>query len=371
MKLWILSFLFLSSIVSASERTSETLDARRGLYRLLSADSLEKDSYHFITSMQFFQQDGMLKDTENSSVRDTKTTLGFGYALTPHIQLSANGGFNIASRTPRAAVNGGSSGTDAIDIVQGGAAITGVYDIGEYLHLQSRRFTAGVSVWIDFEKITRFIDSPNIIPTLIFSTDHTDHPVLPFRSHLNLGFRPANGARFYKDSAPVKDYDRFVTDTLNSWAWTAGLGIEFPTRVVNPSAEMHIVKTANSSFASTPKWVTFGLKGRPFPTRNIEIFGGADIGLSSFKATAAGQKPDAPVVPLWNAILGFSVSQFGLKETETSVSTAEYNDLKSKVAEQESVLQGLRKDIEYNILQGRVVDAITKKPLSHVIISFP
>jgi hypothetical protein len=371
MKLSILALLFLSISTLGNERTSETLDARKGLYRLLAAEMLDKGAYHFRTSMEFFEQNELLKDTDLSKVRDTKATLAFGYALTPYLLLSAEGGFNIASRTPKTAAGATSAGSDAINLTRGALAATGYFDMSPWFRWNPHRLVAGFSLWIDFSRITRFIDSPNIIPTAMFTADFTDNATAPFRIHLNAGFRPANGKRFYDDATIPKDYDRFVTDTINSWAWTTGLGLEFPLTYVNPSAELHMVKTANTGFGETPKWVTVGLKGKPFPTKNIELFGGADIGISSFKATPTGIKPDAPVVPLWNAFIGFAVSQFGLREGETTVSEAAYNKLKSTLNDQDVVLQGLKRDLEYNVIQGRVVDATTKQPLVGVSFTFP
>jgi hypothetical protein len=371
MKLSIISLGFLLTSAVAVERTSETLDARKGQFRLLSAELVEKGSYHFTTSMEFFQQDDLVKDSDNSRVRDTKANLAFGYALTPQILLSGHGGFNIAARTPQAASGSTTTGSDAIDLIRGGIAVTGFYDLGKWFHLLDKKFVAGLSVWVDFSKITRFIEAPNIIPTAIFSGDFTDNVIAPVRTHLNLGFRPANGKRFYDDSTIPKDYDRFVTDTLNSWAWTTGVGLEFPFENINPSAEFHLVKTQDTAFGQAPKWVTVGVKGKPLGTKNIELFGAVDIGLTSFKATVAGQKPDSPVVPLWNAVVGFSVNEFGIRHGETTVSEAEYRRLKTTVNEQDSLLQSLKRELEYVTVQGRVIDASTKAPLSGVTLSFP
>lgn len=371
MKLSILPLILFSTPIFASETTSETLDARKGLFRLLSAEVLEKGAYHFRTSMEFFEQSDLLKDTEESKVRDTKANLAFGYALTPYLLLSGQGGFNIASRTPKAAAGSVSAGSDSINLIRGSLAGTAYHDMSSWLSLRENRIVAGFSLWIDFSKITRFIEGPNIVPTAMFTGDFSDNEAAPYRLHLNFGFRPANGKRFYDDATIPKDYDRFVTDTINSWAWTSAFGVEFPMNDINPSAEIHMVKTADTGFSETPKWISIGLKGKPFPTKNIELFGGADIGVSSFKASTATVKPDSPVVPLWNAFIGFAVNQFGLREGDTTVSLAAYNKLKTTVGEQEAQLQGLKKDLEYNVVQGRVIDATTKQALPGVTFSFP
>lgn len=368
-KIYLGLFLFLSGLnLSAADRSSETLKGQKGLFRLMSADILEPGDYHFRTSLEYFQQADLLKDLEKSDVQRTKATLGFGYALTPNVLLSAHAGFDIASRTPKTV--GTTSGTENINLVKAGFTATGVYDIGEFFKWEPKRLTAGLALWVDFSKVTRFIDGPNIVPTAIFSTDYSDLQPLPVRGHLNVGFKPANGARYYEDSAAVKDFERFATDTINDWALTTGLGVEFPFDYVNPSVEIHMEKVSTLSFADTPKWVTAGIKGRPFPTKNVELFAGADVGLSSFSATTSG-KPAAPAVPLWNVIAGFAVGHFGVREDESIVKTSEYLSLKQRSQEQDVILQGLKKDLEYNAIQGRVIDASTKKPLANVVLSFP
>ena len=356
---------------SANIRSSETIRAQKGLFRLMSADINEASAYHFRTSLEYFQQKDLLKDIDDSTIKDTKATLGFGYSLTPHIHLNAHGGFNIASSTPSPASTTATGG-QSIDLIKAGAGVVGTYDIGEYLwNLPANRFTGGFSLWVDFSKITRFFAGPNIIPTFILSGDFVDNPVVPYRVHLNTGFRMANGARYYGKSSAVTDFDRFVTETINSPAVTVGTGVEFPFFTVTPSLELHMEKVMNTSFSNTPKWLTAGLKGKPFPQKNVEVFSAVDVGLSSFKATPLGQKPDSSPVPLWNVVVGFGIAQFGKRAGEVGVDQLEYDSVRNALTSKEKTLAQLQKDLEYNTLQGQVVDADTKKPISGVLISFP
>jgi hypothetical protein len=120
----------------------------------------------------------------------------------------------------------------------------------------------------------------------------------------------------------------------------------------------------------SPKWATLGLKGRPFPQKNIELIGAVDVGLTSFDATTTGTPVVGPV-PLWNAIVGFQISQFGRRAGEVGVNRREYEAVRQSLAERETVLAGLRRDLEFNTIQGLVIDAETKKPMAGVEISLP
>lgn len=370
-------FIVFPFLVSANLRSSETIRGQKGLFRLLSADINETAAYHFRTSIEYAQQEDLLKDIQNSTVRSTRATIAFGYALLPEILLNVHSGYNISSRKPDPAAGGSGSGTETYDLVKTGAAVTGTYDVGlRYFKLAPYRFTAGFSLWTDFSKITRFFKAVNIVPTLIASTDWSDHPVVPFRAHFNIGFRLANGARYFDDNSTVSDFERYATETINSYALTTGIGVEFPTYIVNPSLELHMEKVADASLSRSPKWATVGIKGKPFPQKNVEVFGAIDVGLSSFRATATpsvGQisKPDVGPVPLWNVVLGFAIAQFGRKSGEVGVDQIEYDSVKERLEENEKVIAGLRKDIEFNTVQGQVIDAGTKSPLEGVTLSFP
>lgn len=367
-----LAFIVFPFLVAANLRSSETLQGQKGLFRLLSADINEKSAYHFRTSMEYAQHDELLKDVNNSSVRITKATLGFGYALLPQVLLSGHSGFNITSRKAQTASGGLSSGQETLDLIKSGAAITGTYDVGQWMNLDPMRFTAGLSLWMDLSKITRFFQGVNIVPTLIATGDFIDNAVVPFRVHGNLGFRPANGGRYFDSDSGVSDFERTATETINSFAMTGGAGVEFPMGVINPSLEFQVVKVANASVSRSPKWVTAGLKGRPFPQKNIELFGALDVGLSSFsKQGTTLVKPEVGALPLWNVMLGFGISQFGRRAGEISVDELEYNQTKRALEEKNIVVAGLQKDLEYNTVQGRVVDALTKMPMEGVTLSFP
>lgn len=368
------SFVF-SVPVYSGERSSETLNARKGVFRLLSADVNERLEYNFRTSMQYFQQKGLLEDsaTLNSTVKRTKAVLGFGFALLENIYLNGHLGFHSSGSTPEPGAPGATPGTLSLNFIRGGIGAIGTYDVGQYwFDLPKNKFTAGFALDIDLSKMTRIFKSLGVIPTFILSGSFLENNVVPFRTHLNFGFIPSNGDRYFEDNdLNVTDFDRFATNTFNSHAITAAWGIEFPFYVITPSVEAHIQKTLNSSFMNSPKWVTVGLKGRPFPQKNIDLMAGVDIGLSTFDGAAAGTKPDVYPIPLWNAVIGFGLSQFGKRPTDIDVDRIEYNNMRKKLSQSEDKLEALSQDLQYNTIQGRVVDAKTKQPLSGVLISFP
>ncbi len=362
-------FLTLPSLTHAAY----SYKAQPGQVRLLGAEVLEAGDYNLQTSFQFFQQDELLEDTDRSTVRRTQGYLGFGYALTPNIHLSGSGGFSIASRKPTRATTGATTGGETIDLLKFFGAAYAAYDVGSnFFGLAPKRLTAGGALEIDFSKITRFIAGPNIIPRLIVSTDFTDNQVVPYKAHLNLGFRPGNGSRYYEESdTTIKDLDRLATDTINSYAVTFATGIEFPLQQVTPSLEMHMEYVMDAGFSNSPKWITPAVKARPFSQKNIEVLLGVDVGLSSYTATPTGQKPAAPAVPLWNILLGFSVSNFGKKSNELAVDRQQFENLQTTLASREKVLAGLQQDLQYNTIQGRVIDAQTKEPIAGASLSFP
>lgn len=366
----LLSLLAPTLIVAES---SETITAQKGLFRLLSADVNEQAAYHFRTAIQYFQQADLIKDSNESTIRATQASLGFGYALTPHIHLNAYGGFKLTTREPEViSVGQVNPGTESIDIVKSGLAVTGTYDVGQFMALKPNRFTAGLSLWVNLGKITRFIEGPDVVPTAIFTGDFTDAKLFPFRTHLNVGYRLNNSKRYFDEDAPVvTDFDRVGTETFDSQAILLAAGIEIPFQDVNPSMEVHMQRALDAGWKNSPSWVTLGLKGKPFPQKNIEVFGAVDVGLSQFKATAVSQKPVVPAVPLWNAVLGFGISQFGRRANEVGVDQREYDTVKKNLAEREVMIAGLEKDLEFNVFRGRVLDAETKQPLAGVQISLP
>jgi hypothetical protein len=366
------SFMILPFIItfSLSAESSQTLTARKGLFHLLSADVLETSEYHFVTSVQYFRDPNLLEDANRSVIRGSKASLAFGYALTPHIHLSAHGGFHQVVRTPQQVDPSTDPGSESIDLAKGGVAATLAYDLGKFMKLPTNRFTGGVSIWLNLEKTVRILKAPDIQPTLILSGDFTDYQLFPWRTHLNLGFKLANGKRYFDSSDTVTDLDRFATQTATSPALVAAWGFELPFGPVTPSAEVHLHKVLDASFMKSPKWVTLGLKGRPFPQKNIELIGAVDVGLTSFDATTTGTPVVGPV-PLWNAIVGFQISQFGRRAGEVGVNRREYEAVRQSLAERETMIAGLRRDLEFNTIQGLVIDAETKKPMAGVEISLP
>jgi hypothetical protein len=352
--------------------SSETIDARKGVFRLLSADLNEETEYHIITSIQYFRDDSIFNDSTSTKVEGTKSTIGLGYALFPYLHLSGRVAFNSAAREVGAL-------EQTYNLFRFSTAATGTYDLSPHLDLEADRFTVGASLWIDFSRIARFFKGVNIVPTLIASTDWSDQPDVPFRAHLNLGFIPANGGRYFDSdfvitgtgNPAVRDFDRFATRTSTSFAITSGLGVEFPFDPVIPSVEAHMEYVLDAGFSDSPKWVTIGLKGKPFPQKNIELFAAGDIGLSSYSSAAAAEKPETFAVPLWNVVVGFGLSQFGKRAGEIGVDQAEYDKTLGKLRERNELISALKKDLEFNTVTGRVLDAETKKALSGVTISFP
>lgn len=372
--------LFTTFPILADWTASETLSGRKGVFRLLSADVNETSDYHFRTSIEYFQQKGLLEDVRNSKIHRTKATIGIGYAVTENIHLSLSGGFNMASSTPQTATGSSTTGSQSIDLIKTAFAATGSYDVGQkFLGLGSKRFMSAFSLWIDFSKPSRFIKGINIIPTLALTSDWSDLAPVPVRVHANTGFRFKNSGRYYNSSDTIQDFDRFVTETINSYAITGALGVELPFEYITPSVEFHIEKLGSLGFAQTPKWVTPGVKTKPLPQKNIEIFAAVDVGLSNFTpTTSTAVKPEAGPVPLWNAVVGFGISQFGRREGEIGVDRSEFENLQKTLRERETTLAShnetftaLRRDLEYNTVEGRVLDAQTKQPIPDVIISFP
>ncbi|PIR23389.1 MAG: hypothetical protein COV44_03040 [Deltaproteobacteria bacterium CG11_big_fil_rev_8_21_14_0_20_45_16] len=359
---------FAASLGQAQEYASETLDARKGLFRLLSANEYEVGDYNVRTSIQYARDTDLLED--NRTVEAAQALIAFGYAILPYLQLSAQGGLDISARDlgPQ---------SQTYNLFRFSSALTSAYDLGKRWGWQARRMTVGGSLWVDFSKITRFFKAANIVPTLTLSTDWSDQKI-PFRAHFNTSFVPANGGRFFDTNArdqssnpSVKDFDRFATKTINSYGIGAGAGIEFPFRVVIPSTEVHMLYVQDVGFMDSPKWVTIGLKGRPFPQKNIELFAAADMGLSTYTPTAVTEKPKTYAVPTWNAVVGFGLSQFGKKEGELAVDARLYQRTLDDLDSKNQTLADLRKDLAYNTVTGRVIDAETKSPLAEVTIGFP
>ncbi len=363
-----LTALTLCGLVSPQNLQGETNDARKGMIRLLSAEPLEQGDYHFRTSIEYFQRDGLLKDIEGSKVESTRATLAIGYSWNHFLQSAFHLGSHFSTRTPQQ--TGTSTGSEAINLVRTGFSTTAHYDLSSHFGFQPGKISTAFSLWVDFSKISRFLKGPNIIPTLVLSTNQPERRI-PFAAHTNFGFQFKNSKRYFDESASVKDFERFGTQTFNSWALTSAAGVEFPFRYANPSLEFHLIKAQGTGFSSTPKWITLGLKGNPFPQRNIEVFAAGDIGLSTYKATATTLKPNVPVTPLWNIVLGFGISRFGIREGQVSVSENEYRQIRNQLAASEETLRKIRGDLEYHTIQGRIVDSTTKLPLPEVTLSFP
>src|SRR5690606_9203819 len=119
------------------------------------------------------------------------------------------------------------SRSQAIILQRLGLSVSGAYDLSSWVGLSEKTLSTGLSVMIDLSKISRFIKNPNITPTWALTLDQSDLSI-PFRAHLNAGFQSANGNRYFNDSEVVTDFDRFGTNSYNSWALTGGVGFEFP-----------------------------------------------------------------------------------------------------------------------------------------------
>lgn len=369
----VFGLIFSFSTQSEAEgRSSETLDGRRGQFRLLSADTNEEGDYHFRTSFEYFQKDDLLDD--NTKVEATRATLGFGYAITPNIHVSASGGADITDKEEN-------NFTQTFIVPRFSAAATGTYDVGRFVGLPENRWFAGASLWVDFSRISRFFKGVNVIPTLM-TTGNWSEQEIPVRAHFNLSFIPKNDGRYFdSDEAPndpndigVTDADRLATRTINSFAIAPAIGVELPFEDINPSVEAHLQYVKDAGFSRSPKWVTVGVKGRPFPQKNIEIFGGVDLGLSTYKNTTQArpnEKPDVYAVPLWNAVLGFGISQFGKRAGEVGVDEREYLRTRAALNDSNETLAKLKSELQYNTIRGKVIDAETNRPIPGVEIDFP
>lgn len=358
--LGILAFGFLSSSLQAE--SSESIDARKGVIRLLSADVLEQSEYYFRSSLQYFRDGDLLEDGRD--VTGTKANVSFGYAIYPFLLVTGTAGLRISSQD----VNNFKQGETVNEF---SLTASSAYDVGERMGLDPKRFTLGGSLWVDLTKITRVAKGINIRPTLIASTDWSDNETVPVRAHFNVGFQPKNNGRHFDSDVIPRDFDRFGTHTLNTYAIPAAIGVEFPLGVVTPSLEGHIEYAPNASFSDSPKWVTIALKGKPFPQKNIELFTGVDVGLSSYTNVPDTANPKVYAVPLWNVVLGFGLSQFGKRPNEVGVDRREYDKLKADLDERRDTLKKLKRELSYNTIEGQVVDADSNEALKDVIISFP
>ncbi len=348
---------------------SETLYSEPGVFRIISAETLQKESYHIKASFEYTKQDGLLKDADESEILNSNARVGAGFALFEWLHFSGYAALKLVKRTPQGTTTGSA---DIADLPNGGLGVTASYDLGaKSLGLLPKKLIIGGSLAFDIAEAKRIFKNPNIIPTFIMSSDFSDSTAFPFKAHLNLRYRMANSSRYFKTTEGINDFDRYATGTFDSQSVQGGLAFEFPYNRVNPVLEAHVIKSFESDFSKTPKWITLGIKGNPFPTQNVEFFGGLDIGLSKYKATAVGSTADVPATPSWNALLGFTVKQFGVKETQVVVERNEYDGMKKDISDQKNLIAGLNFDLEYNTVQGRVIDAETKRPLERVAISFP
>lgn len=347
----------------ANPRSSETIEARKGLFRLLSADMNESSEYSIRTSIQYFQDNGLLND--GSRTKGAEAMIGLGYAFNPYLYFSGQGGMDITNyRDGQLDQN--------YNLAKFGLAATGTYDIGKnFFKLPDYRFTAGLSLWVDFSKITRFFKGPHVVPTLILSSDFSDMPRVPFRLHGNAGFRWKNSKRYFDEDAQVTDFDRVGTHTTDFHTISAAIGVEFPFQIVNPSVEFHWEIMNSISIMQEPKWVTVGLKAKPFPQKNIELFSAVDLGLSTYEATPINERARYYDTPLWNVIIGFGLTQFGKRAGEIGVNAQEFNRTLEELREKNNTLEALKRDLSYNTIRGRVIDSETKEGLGGVHISFP
>lgn len=357
-----------ASLLGQSTEGTETLDARKGLIHLLAGDPFEAGDYHVRTSFQYFLDEDLLDG--GNEVEATSAKLGFGYSLFEYIRLSASGGVDVALLDIGAQ-------SQSISLIRFDLAATAADDLGQRFGLKSKRLMGAASLQLDLTKPTRFFDGIGGTFTLALTSDWTDQQI-PVRVHGNLGVRPKSGSRYFDRNAldvtnnlAVDDFDYFAVKAIENIGIRAGLGFEFPLEYVTPSLEYNIEYLNDAGFSESPQQVTVGLKGHPFPQKNIDLFAAVDIGLSSYTNAAVNARPEAYAVPLWNAILGFGITQFGKRAGEIGIDARQYQKTVDELRAQNELLAALKKDLAYNSLTGRVIDSETKRPISGVSISFP
>ncbi len=369
---FLFSFVAPNHLLRAEFIPSETLDGRKGAFRLISADVNDEGEYFFRSSIEYFYDSDLLDDQRNSS--GTNARFAFGYALFPELLLTGTGGFRVVTLE-----TGNFEQNYTLTGFQLGA--TGSFDIGSRLNLAAGRLMAGASLMIDFTRPARFFKGLGVQPRFMLTTDYSDLEPVGVRWHLNVGLNPAKDNRYFNASRNIvvgstaepfyKTFDYFAFQTNRKIAVPVATGVELPFWLLTPSLEFHWEYVFGAKFADQPKWVTVGMKTRPFPQKNIELFGGADIGLSQFKRVPDGERPDTRPVPLWNAILGFGISQFGKKPNEVAIDASELDKTRASLKERNDMIGALRADLAYNTVTGRVLDADTKMPMSGVTVSFP
>jgi hypothetical protein len=372
----VLSFIFILSaanqLLAQQAMPSETLDGRKGVFRLISADINDEGAYFFRTSMEYFQDTSLLDDQRNST--GSKGTFAFGYALFPELLLTGNGGFRVSSIE-----TGNFKQNYIVNSFQLGA--TGTYDLGARMFNEERRLMAGLSLMIDFSRPERFAKGIGVQPRFMVTTDYSDLQPVGVRWHLNAGINPAKDKRYFNPAKTItvgaqtepfyKAFDYFAYQAHRKMSLPVATGVELPFWVVTPSVEAHWDYVFGAKFRDQPKWVTVGLKTRPFPQKNIEIFGAADIGLSNMKAVPDTERPDTHPVPMWNAIIGFGISKFGKRPNEVEIDSGELEETRLNLKERNEMLSALKADLAYNTVTGRVLDAETKMAMPGVTVSFP
>lgn len=368
----ILLCILTTNVVEAA-KSSETIDGRKGVFRLLSADINDQSDYFFRTSIEYFRDTELVYDPTNRN-RDaygTKANLGFGYALFPNLLLSASGGFRVSTLEV-----GNFKQSYVLSGVQLGA--TGTYDLSPHFDLPEGRLMGGASLQVDFSSPTRIHKGIGVQPRLMLTTDFSELDPVGVRAHLNLGFNPAKDSRYFNEKRLTnsnelfyRDFDYFAYQVSHHFSFPLAFGMEFPFWMITPAIEYHHDYVLSTKFAEQPKWVTVGVKTRPFPQKNVELFVAGDVGLSSAPKTANNVNPDTYAVPLWNAMLGFGISQFGKKPNEVAIDSRELNRTRDQLKERNELLAALKSDLAYNTVRGRVIDAETKLPMSNVLISFP
>jgi len=361
--------IFFSVSAKAERIPSETIDGRKGVFRLISADVNNQGDYFFRTGLEYFEDSNALKNSRD--VTGTKATVSFGYVLFPELLLTGSGGFNIST------LEVGNFNQDYI-IAGFQMGATWTTDLGKIFNLEPNRLLAGATLMVDLSKPKRIVKGIGVQPKTMITLDYADLEPVGVRTHFNLGVNPTKVQRYFDpkkvdiDGLPFyRDFDYFAFRANSHVSIPVAFGMEFPFSMINPSFEIHWDYVFSTKFNEQPKWATVGLKARPFPQDNFEIFGGADIRISQFKATALTARPDTHSLPLWNAILGFGISQFGKRSNEVAIDGKELTKIKDQIRERNDTLYALKSDLGYNTVTGRVTDAETKQPMSGVIISFP
>ncbi|MBM4321071.1 MAG: hypothetical protein FJ125_14245, partial [Deltaproteobacteria bacterium] len=195
----------------------------------------------------------------------------------------------------------------------------------------------------------------------------TVNPEIPLRIHANLGYSFEN-SRYVTDRR-LRPVESFAHDVLAFDTFDFGLafdallapvipflewGLRIPVATRTDTDEICVAQEkcpGNEGFSSYPHWITFGLRGEPYP--GLLLSAGIDLGLT--RTVVSG----IPAIPPYNLIFGLS---YGLNPRP-------WRELRTveKVVVKEVPAPAPRT----GIVRGRVVDKATRQPISLAIIRFP